>query len=424
MAKSSSSLWRSLRHRNYRLYLTGQIVSVCGTWMQQVAQSWIVYRLTGSATLLGVVSFASQAPVFAFASIGGVMTDRYAPRRLLLWTQSTALLQAFLLALLTFTGWIHVAHVIAMAGVLGVINAFDMPARQSLVNGLVDVEDLPNAIALNSSMINAARIIGPALAGALVAKFGEGVCFLINAVSYLAVLWALAAMKMSNDPAQRSADGISIMQSAMQGVRYIKRAAPIRGLLLLMGAVGFFGMPYMSLMPVFAAEIHGGGAGILGLMMGAVGVGALTGALILARRSRISGLGKVIVSATIGFGVGLVLFASSHVFALTLVVLTGVGCAWMMVIASCNTALQVLAADEMRGRVMSLFSMMIVGMGPFGSLIAGWFADRIGADWVVGTFGLFCVLSGLAFARKLPAIRLAALPMLKARGIVLDQPHA
>lgn len=423
MAKSTSSLWRSLRHRNYRLYLTGQIVSVCGTWMQQVAQSWIVYRLTGSATLLGVVSFASQVPVFAFASIGGVITDRYSPRRLLLLTQSAALLQALLLTLLTLTGWIHVAHVIVLAAVLGVINAFDMPARQSLVNGLVDVADLPNAIALNSSMINVARIVGPALAGALVASFGEGVCFLINAVSYLAVLWVLALMKLPADLSENRTDDVSIMQSAMQGFHYIKHATPIRGLLLLMGAVGFFGMPYMSLMPVFAAKTHGGGAAVLGLMMGAVGIGALVGALILARRTHISGLGRVIVTATVGFGLGLVLFASSQLFALTLIILVAVGCAWMMVIASCNTALQVLAAERMRGRVMSLFSMMIVGMGPFGSLIAGWIADRIGANWVVGTSGLFCLLSALAFARELPAMRYAAVPMLKEKGIILDRPN-
>jgi MFS family permease len=415
----AASLWRSLRHRNYKLYLAGQLVSVCGTWMQQVAQSWLVYRLTGSATLLGVVGFASQIPVFGLGPIGGVISDRFSCRRIVLLTQSGAFLQALLLASLTLTGWIKVSHIILLGTVLGVVNAFDMPARQSLVNQLVDAQDLPNAIALNSSMINAARIIGPALAGLLVATLGEGFCFLINALSYLAVIAALLAMRLTRRGSE-SGSHPSMTRALIEGTRYIATTAPIRDLLVLLGLVGFLGMPYMTLMPIFAGGIHQGGADALGLMMGAVGLGALTGALFLAQRGQVRGLGKIIVATTFGFGLGLILFTASRSFWLSTTILLGVGFSWMVLIASCNTLLQVLAPNEMRGRVMSIFSMMLVGMAPFGSLIAGWLADRVGASLVVGIGGLLCAVAGLVFARQLPRLREAALPILIARGIIPD----
>lgn len=415
----ASSLWRSLRHRNYRLYLTGQLVSVCGTWMQQVAQSWLVYRLTGSATLLGVVGFASQIPVFALSPIGGVFSDRFPCRRIALITQSAALLQALLLSILTLAGWIQPLHIVLLGAVLGIISAFDMPARQSLVNQLVDAEDLPNAIALNSSMINAARIVGPGLAGLLVAAFGEGVCFLLNALSYLAVIWALAAMQLA-DRKPPAGENLSLAHSLVEGSRYIANAAPIRDLLLLLGVVGFAGMPYITLMPIFAGEVHKGGAEALGLMMGSVGLGALTGALFLARRAHVRGLGKIVVAATVGFGLCLILFTASGLFWLSLLLLLGVGFCWMVLIAAGNTVLQALADDDMLGRVMSLFSMMLVGMAPFGSLLAGWLADRVGAPLVVAGGGLLCGVAGLVFAQRLPRLREAALPILIARGIIPD----
>src|SRR5213594_839542 len=413
------SLWRSLRHRNYKLYLTGQLVSLCGTWMQQVAQSWLVYRLTGSATLLGAVGFASQIPVFALGPIGGVISDRFSCRQIVLLTQSAALLQALVMASLTLTGWVTVTHIILLGAVLGIVNAFDMPARQSLVNQLVDAEDLPNAIALNSSMINAARIVGPALAGLLVATLGEGFCFLINALSYLAVIWALLAMRLTRR-GRESASHPSIAHALAEGTRYIATTTPIRDLLLLLGLVGFLGMPYMTLMPIFAGGIHQGGADALGLMMGSVGLGALTGALFLAQRGQVRGLGKIIVATTLGFGLGLILFTVSRSFWLSMVILLEVGFSWRVLIASCNTLLQVLAADEMRGRVMSIFSMMLVGMAPFGSLIAGSLADRVGAPLVVAAGGFFCAVAGLLFAQQLPRLREAALPILIARGIIPD----
>ncbi len=269
---ATSSLWRSLRHRNYRLYLTGQLVSVCGTWMQQVALSWLVYRLTGSATLLGVVGFASQIPIFVLGPVGGVISDRYSCHRVAVWSQCAALTQALLLALLTLMGWIQPGHIIVLGVALGLVYAFDMPARQALVHQLVETDDLANAVALNSSMINSARIVGPALAGIVVAKFGEGICFLINAISYVAVILALLAMKLPQRPATL-VKAISIAASLREGLRYTLDTTPIRDLLILLGVVGFMGMPYMTLMPVFAANVHKSGADALGLMYGAVGLG-------------------------------------------------------------------------------------------------------------------------------------------------------
>jgi MFS family permease len=415
----TASLGRSLRHRNYRLYLTGQLISVCGTWMQQVALSWLVYRLTGSATLLGAVGFASQVPIFALSPIGGVVSDRFSCRRILLLTQSVALVQALLLAVLTIGGWVEVHYLIILGAVLGIVNAFDMPARQTLVNRLVSVEDLPNAIALNSSMINAARIVGPAIAGLLVAALGEGFCFLLNALSYLAVIWALLAMHVS-ESGRSAQQHPSIAHSLAEGVRYIAANAPIRTLLLLLGIFGLLGMPYMTLMPVFAGKVHNGGAGALGIMMGAVGLGALAGALFLARRQEFLGIGRIIVLSGVGFGLGLIVFTAAPAYALSLAILLVVGFCWMVLIAASNTVLQSLAAERMRGRVMSLFSMMLVGMAPFGSLLAGALADRFGAPLVVATGGLCCAAAALWFARLLPRLRAAAIPVLIRRGIISD----
>ena len=387
--------------------------------MQQVAQSWLVYRLTGSATLLGIVGFATQIPVSGLGPIAGVIIDRYSPHRVTVLTQSAALVQALLLSLLTLMGWVQPAHIILLGFVLGIVNAFDMPARQALVNQMVDAKDLSNAVALNSSMINAARIVGPGLAGIVVARVGEGACFTINAVSYLAVIMALLAMKLPKK-SDESARQFSIAHSLVEGLRYSLATVPIRDVLLLLGLVGFMGMPYMTLMPVFAAEIHKSGADALGLMLGAVGFGALIGALFLAQRATVLGLGRIIVVATLGFGLGLIVFTVSRVFWLSLVILMGVGFGWMVLIAASNTALQTLADNEMRGRVMSLFSMMLVGMAPFGSLLAGWLADRIGAPLVVATGGAFCAVAGVIFARELPRLRAAARPILVARGIIVD----
>jgi MFS family permease len=378
----------------------------------------LVYRLTESATLLGVVGFASQIPILVLGPIGGVINDRYSCHRVAVWTQCAALAQALLLALLTLTGWIQPVHIILLGMALGVVYAFDMPARQALVHQLVDIEDLANAVALNSSMINAARIVGPALAGLVVANFGEGICFVINAASYIATIAALLMMKFAETP-RRQATVTSIGRSLMEGYRYTTAITPIRDLLILLGVVGVMGMPYMTLMPVFAAQVHGSGADTLGIMFGAVGLGALVGALFLAQRKNIIGLGRVIAFATVEFGAGLIFFTLAHVFWLTLLLLVAVGYGWMVLIAASNTALQTLADNQMRGRVMSLFTMMLVGMAPLGSLLAGWAADEMGAPMVVAIGGGFCVMAGVVFARRLPGLREAAKPILVARGIIL-----
>ena len=286
--------------------------------MQQVALSWLVYRLTGSATLLGIVGFASQIPIFFLGPVGGVISDRYSCHRVAVWSQCAALTQALLLALLTLMGWIQPAHIIVLGVALGLVYAFDMPARQALVHQLVETDDLANAVALNSSMINSARIVGPALAGIVVAKFGEGICFLINAISYVAVILALLAMKLPERPATL-VKAISIAASLREGLRYTLDTTPIRDLLILLGVVGFMGMPYMTLMPVFAANVHKSGADALGLMYGAVGLGAVIGALFLAQRKNIIGIGRVIVVATLLFGLGLIVFTVSHPFWLIVV---------------------------------------------------------------------------------------------------------
>jgi MFS family permease len=383
--------------------------------MQQVALSWLVYRLTGSATLLGVVGFASQIPIFALGAVGGAISDRHSCHRVAVWTQCAALVQALVLSLLTLMGWIHPLHIIVLGVALGIVYAFDLPARQALVHQLVDAEDLANAVALNSSMINAARIVGPALAGLVVAKFGEGVCFMINAVSYVAVIAALLAMKL---PERREPAGaISLGQSLLEGGRYTLATTPIRDVLILLGVVGFMGMPYMTLMPVFAGQIHKSGADALGLMFGAVGL-ARSSARFFSPSEKHRRTRPHHRHRDLGLRIGLVVFTVSRLFWLSLLLLVGVGCGWMVLIAASNTALQTLADNDMRGRVMSLFSMMLIGMAPFGSLLAGWAADQVGAPLVVAIGGGFCAVAGMIFARQLPRLREAARPILAARGIV------
>ena len=385
--------------------------------MQSVAQSWLVFSLTGSATALGVVSFASQIPIFVLAPIAGVINDRFSRYKIALIAQIALAVMALLLAMLTLFGHVRVWHIIVLGVLQGIVLAFDMPARQSLVNDLVDPGNLSNAIALNSSMVNAARIVGPAIAGVIVATTGEGICFLLNALSYVAVIWGLLLMKLPSVVATMEHTK-SILRSLREGGTYIRETLPIRDLLLLLGLIGVMGMPYITLMPVFAGEVLRGGAHALGMMMGAVGIGALAGALILAQRSGIEGFGKIIVGATLGFGISLIAFALSRVLWLSMGFLVIVGFSWMMLIAAANTVLQTLVSDDMRGRVMSLFSMMLVGMSPFGSLLCGALADLLGAPITVSLNGCFCALGAIIFGLRLPRLRQAAVKILTARGPV------
>lgn len=410
---------RAFNSRNYRLFLTGQSISLIGTWMQQVAMSWLVYRLTGSALLLGVTGFAGQIPNFLLAPVAGVLADRWNRRPLLIATQCLAMLQAVLLASLVLTGTIQVWQIIALSVLLGVVNAFDIPVRQSFVIELVNQkEDLSNAIALNSSMVNGARLIGPALAGVLVATVGEGLCFVLNALSYLAVILALVAMQLGPTPPRPEPK--RFLNELYEGFTYAYGFLPIRCILALLGLVSLMGMPYSVLMPVFAKEILQGNARTFGFLVATTGIGALSSTIYLATRQSVRGLGKVIVAATTLFGAGIIGFAISRHLALSLACLYLVGFGGMALVASSNTILQTLVDDDKRGRIMSLFSMSFVGMTPIGSLLAGAAAEQIGVQHTLLMGGGICLLGGVIFARELPALRKLVRPIYISKGIITE----
>jgi len=397
------ALLRAFRHRNYQLYFGGQLVSLTGTWMQSVAQSWLVYRLTGSAVLLGLVGFAGQIPVFLLASVGGAVADRRERCPILVVTQTCAMALALSLAALTLAGRVEVWHVFVFAALNGVVNSFDIPTRQAFVVDLVGREDLMNAIALNSSMFNGARVVGPAVAGLLVAAVGEGWCFLINGVSYVAVVAGLLLMTV--EARARARPEGSALANAVEGFRFVARTAPVRALLLLLGLVSLMGMPYAVLMPIFADRILGGGAGGLGLLMGASGVGALAGALSLAARRGLRGLGRWVAFSSAGFGAALILFSQSRTFWLSALLLLPVGFAFMIQMASSNTLVQAMVPDHLRGRVMAVYSMVFMGMAPFGALLAGALANRVGAPTTLFIGGAVCIAGAVAFGLRLPALR-------------------
>lgn len=408
---------RALRHRNYRLFFGGQGVSLVGTWITRIATAWLVYRLTDSALLLGVVGFAGQIPVSLLSALAGALMDRWNLHRVLVVTQALAMLQSAALAVLTLSGVIQVWHVIVLALFQGFINAFDTPARQAFVVRMVDDRaDLGNAIALNSSMFNVARLIGPSIAGALIALVGEGVCFLVDAVSYLPVIAALLAMRLGAVRAQIPVGGA--LQGLREGLGYAFGFPPIRALLLLVGTCSFTGMPYVVLMPVFARDILHGGPDTFGLLMAAAGSGALVGALYLASRRSVRGLGRIIVLMSSLFGAGLVAFAFSRALWLSLPLLFVTGMGVLVQMASTNTVLQTIVEDDKRGRVMSLYITAVLGMQPFGSLFAGTLAQHIGAPLTIGLGGGACMVASLAFARTLPALRALIRPIYAQKGII------
>src|SRR5271169_4276741 len=411
---------RALRHRNFQLFFAGQLISLVGTWMQTVAQGWLVYRLTGSTLLLGTVGFVSQIPVFLIAPIGGIVADRSKRHRVVIATQAAAMVLAFILAVLTLTHRIQVWQIMVLAAGLGVVNAFDIPARQAFLMDMVGREDLMNAIALNSSMFNGARILGPAVAGIVVAWVGEGWCFFANAISYIAVIAGLLMMKIKH-PANLANRGSAIEHIA-EGFRFVLDKAPIRAILLLLGLVSLVGMPYSVLMPVFASQILHGGARELGMLMGATGVGALLGALSLAARVEVKGLGRVIGLCAAGFGASLILFAFSRLFWLSMILLIPVGFSMMVQMASSNTLLQSMVPDQLRGRVISVYSMMFMGMAPFGAFFAGAIANRIGAPWTVAVGGVACIAGAVAFGLNLPNIRGQARELISAQAMTGGSP--
>jgi MFS family permease len=411
---------RALRHRNFRLFFGGQLVSLVGTWMQTVAQSWLVYRLTDSALLLGVVGFASQIPVFVLAPFGGAVADRYSRHRVVVLAQTSMMALALILAGLTLTGLVEVWQVIALALLFGAANAFDIPARQAFIVDIVGKKDLLNAIALNSSMFNGARVVGPAVAGVLVARFGEGWCFFANGVSYLAVIGGLLSMSLDRRHRQ-DVDGTAL-ERVIEGFRYARRTAPVRAILLLVALVSIVGMPYTVLMPVFADRILHSGARGLGILMGATGLGALLGALTLAARSGVQGLGRLIAMACAGFGISLTLFSLSRSFWPAAAFLVPAGFSMILQMASSNTLLQAMVPDHLRGRVMALYSMSFMGMAPFGALLSGAVAHGFGAPLTVGLGAGVCVVGAGLFALRLPSLRGEARQLIIAQGMLGGEP--
>lgn len=412
-----SHAWRALRHRNFRLFFAGQSISLIGTWMTRVATSWLIYRLTGSALLLGLVSFAGQIPTFLLAPFAGVLVDRLDRRKMLVWTQALAALQSLALAVLTLTKVINIHEVLWLSVLQGLINAFDMPGRQAfLVQMIEEKQDLGNAIALNSSMVNMARLIGPALAGMVIGVVGEGYCFLTDGVSYLAVIASLLMMRVNVAAAKPSRS--SMLQQLKEGWTYVRSFPPVRTILLLFALISLMGMPFMVLMPIFAAQVLQGGPHTLGFLLGASGVGALISAVSLALRKTVRGLTTMIQLSAALFGFGLIGFGLSRSLPLSLLLMLIVGFGMMQGMAASNTVIQTLVPEDMRGRVMSYYTMAFVGMSPFGSLLAGALAHRLGAPHAVMITGAFCVAGAGWFSTQLKAIRNVMRPIYIEMGII------
>ncbi len=393
------NIFRALQHRNYRLFFIGQTISLVGTWMQQLAVGWLVYRLTNSALLLGLIGFLGQLPIFVLTPFAGVIADRHNRRRILVITQSLAMAQAAVFSVLIFSHQIRVWHIAVLSTFLGLINSFDMPIRQAFTVEMIDKrEHLGNAIALNSSMVNLARLIGPSLAGIIIAAFGEGVCFLLNALSYIAVIASLKAIKIADRPVRQTHP--YVLHELKEGFVYAFSSIPIRYILLLLALVSLAGMPYQVLMPIFARDIFHGGPETLGFLMTMAGIGALIGTIYLAARKSILGLIKMVALAAGAFGAALIIFSQSTILWLSLFLICVAGFAMIVQMASSNTILQTIVEENKRGRIMSFYTMAFVGMSPFGSLLAGGLASRIGAPASLSLGGACCILGAVVFLGK------------------------
>ncbi len=408
---------RAFKYRNYRLFFGGQGISLVGTWMQNVAMGWLVYSLTGSALLLGVVGFCAQIPVFILSPLAGVLADRINRYKILIVTQNLAMLQAFTLAYLVLSGKIEVWHIIVLSTFLGLVNSFDIPARQSFVIELVEKkEDLGNAIALNSSMFNGARLLGPSMAGILISAVGEGTCFLLNGVSYLAVIAALLAMRV---PApKKPPPPEAVFKRLKEGFSYVYDFQPIRYMILLLALTSLTGMPYTVLMPVFVKEVLHGGPRMLGFLMAFSGVGALSAALALASRKSAAGLEKRIPAAGLTFGTGLIALSMSRSFPVSAACIALASFGMISQMASSNTIIQTVVDDDKRGRVMAIYAMAFMGMAPFGSIMAGWIASRIGAPHTIMLSGALSIAGALTFSTRLGRIREKIQPVYARLGIV------
>ena len=416
-SRDYSHAWRALRHRNFRLFFGGQSISLIGTWMTRIATAWLVYRLTKSSLLLGTVSFAGQIPTFLLAPFAGVLVDRMNRRNVLVWTQVLAMVQSLALAALTLSRHITIHEILALSVFQGVINAFDMPGRQSFMVQMVENRgDLSNAIAINSSMVNLARLVGPSLAGLVIAATNEGWCFLIDGVSYIAVIASLLLMRVHVDALKRST--ASMLDQLKEGWTYVSNFVPIRTILLLFAVISLMGMPFVVLMPVFAAQVLHGGPHTLGFLMGALGVGALTSALSLVLRKSVRGLLKMIPIAAAVFGTGLIAFGLSHVLWLSLLLMLFTGFGMMQGLTASNTIIQTLVPEDKRGRVMSYYTVAFVGMAPFGSLMAGGLAHAIGAPHTVIFSGVACIAGSLWFWSRIKVIRKDMRPIYEQLGIL------
>ncbi len=410
-------VFRSLKYRNYRLFFSGQSLSLIGTWMQRIAMPWLVYHMTGSAFLLGVVSFAGQIPTFLLAPLAGVITDRFSRYKVLIITQIISLVQALALAVLTLTGSIHLWHIVALSIALGCINAFDVPSRHSFVIEMVEKkEDLGNAIALNSLMFNGARLIGPSVAGVMLATTGEGICFLLNAISYVFVIISLLMMKIGKKEIARK--GSNLLKEMKEGLDYTIGFAPIKYLLLLLALVSLFGSSYQVLMPVFAKEILHGGSDTFGFLMGAAGFGALLGALFLASRETVLKLGRLVPASTALFGAGLIVLSFVKGFNISIILMIFIGIGLMLQTASINTIIQTITDDDKRGRVLSFYTIAVMGTAPFGSLLAGFLAKIAGTPSAILIGGISCFIGALLFLRKLPELRKLVRPVYLKMGII------
>lgn len=410
------SVLRALKYRNYRLFFFGHGISVVGTWIQTVTTSWLIYKLTQSAFILGIASFCGQIMTFLFVPFAGVFLDRVDRRKVLIVTQTLAMIQASVLTILTITGYVRPVHIILLNGVLGLINAFDMPGRQSFLSDIIEKkEDLPNAIALNSSVFNSGRMIGPSIAGIVIHIAGEGVCFLINAISYSAVLIALLLMHVKKQ--KTISKERNIFSELKEGIIYILGSPPINNPLMLLFMSSMMGMPVMVLMPVICKEIFNGESHTLGFLMSSSGIGALAGAYILASKTDISGLKKLIAIAAFIFGTGLILFSLSQVFVLSLFLGAITGFGLILQMGSTNTFLQAIVDVDKRGRLMSFYTMAFMGSAPIGSLLAGWLANLIGAQKAILICGIITVMSALIFAMRLPVLGRMVQPIYEKMGI-------
>jgi MFS family permease len=410
---------RALGNKNLRLYFAGQAVSLIGTWTQQMALSWLVYRLTNSATMLGLIGFISQLPAFFLMPFAGILADRVNRHKMVVLTQVCAFIQSTLLAALVLSGKAEFWSLAALGAVMGVVSAFDIPTRQTFIIDMVnDRSEVQNAIAMNSSMVTGTRLIGPALAGFLISLVGEGMCFALNAASYIAVIAALLLIKVPNKQRVSSEAPAPVLKQLKEGFTYAFGFRPLRALILLMAFISLFGTPYTTLLPAFAKDRFLGDATTLGFLSTATGVGSLVGAVFLASRKSVLGLGRFIIIACALFGFGLIGFALSHNFWLSLGLLTLTGFGMLVQMASSNTLIQTIVEEDKRGRVMSIYTMAFMGLAPFGALIAGWIAGKIGIEWTILGGGIMCVLGCIAFAARIKSMRQDVVPIYIERGIL------